>query len=171
MPRIGFTPWDLHASYISTAPFITPWSVRPRAGMPSSAARAAIRSILQAPSSSEYSLWTWRWTACAADCEVMPPQTYAPGRSSPPPFRGPSPQLAVSASAPGGPSALDPGHHLAGLLHPAVLGRGEPAVTLLTSELQLLAPVPPCQPGLRLGNALLGEAADLLGLRLPLGLA
>src|SRR5215217_5266781 len=45
------------------APFMTPWSVRPRAGCPSSAARAAIASILQAPSSSEYSLWAWRWTA------------------------------------------------------------------------------------------------------------
>src|SRR5260370_42681235 len=42
---------------------MTPWSVRPRAGCPSSAARAAIASILQAPSSSEYSLWAWRWTA------------------------------------------------------------------------------------------------------------
>src|SRR5215203_702907 len=42
---------------------MTPWSVRPRAGWPSSAARAAIASILQAPSSSEYSLWAWRWTA------------------------------------------------------------------------------------------------------------
>src|SRR3954453_1710674 len=31
--------------------------------MPSSAARAAIASILQAPSSSEYSLWACRWTA------------------------------------------------------------------------------------------------------------
>src|SRR3954452_21187073 len=45
------------------APFITPWSVSPRAGWPISAARAAIASILQAPSSSEYSLWAWRWTA------------------------------------------------------------------------------------------------------------
>src|SRR3954451_14912635 len=42
---------------------MTPWSVRPRAGMPSSAARSAIASILQAPSSSEYSLWACRWTA------------------------------------------------------------------------------------------------------------
>src|SRR5215207_4173981 len=42
---------------------MTPWSVSPRAGCPSSAARAAIASILQAPSSSEYSLWAWRWTA------------------------------------------------------------------------------------------------------------
>src|ERR687897_1164097 len=63
---IGLTPWARHASYISTAPFITPWSVSPRAGIPSSAARAAIRSILHAPSSSEYSLWTCRWTACPA---------------------------------------------------------------------------------------------------------
>ena len=45
----------------STAPFITPWSVRPSAGWPNSAARAASWSILQAPSSSEYSEWTWRW--------------------------------------------------------------------------------------------------------------
>src|SRR5918996_1513192 len=100
MPRIGFTPWDLHASYISTAPFITPWSVRPRAGMPSSAARAAIRSILQAPSSSEYSLWTWRWTACEADCEGMPGQSYAAGRSAPPPLSRRTSQLADSASVP-----------------------------------------------------------------------
>src|SRR5688500_13834117 len=40
---------------------MTPWSVSPRAGMSSSAARAASLSILQAPSSSEYSLWTCRW--------------------------------------------------------------------------------------------------------------
>src|SRR3954454_17557646 len=33
--------------------------------MSSSAARAASLSILQAPSSSEYSLWTCRWTAPA----------------------------------------------------------------------------------------------------------
>src|SRR3954470_8628638 len=44
---------------------MTPWSVSPRAGWPISAARAAIASILQAPSSSEYSLWAWRWTAGA----------------------------------------------------------------------------------------------------------
>ena len=40
---------------------MTPWSVRPSAGWPKSAARAASASILQAPSSSEYSEWTWRW--------------------------------------------------------------------------------------------------------------
>src|SRR4029450_2932644 len=42
---------------------MTPWSVSPSAGIPSSAQRATRASILQAPSSSEYSEWTWRWTA------------------------------------------------------------------------------------------------------------
>src|SRR3954447_24247958 len=42
---------------------MTPWSVSPKAGWSSSAARAAIASILQAPSSNEYSLWACRWTA------------------------------------------------------------------------------------------------------------
>src|SRR3954451_23826957 len=42
---------------------MTPWSVSPRAGWSSSAARAAIASILQAPSSREYSLWACRCTA------------------------------------------------------------------------------------------------------------
>src|SRR3954468_11935664 len=42
---------------------MTPWSVSPKAGWSSSAARAAIASILQAPSSSEYSLWACRCTA------------------------------------------------------------------------------------------------------------
>src|SRR4051812_6928437 len=49
----------------SIAPFMTPWSVSPSAGCPNSAARAASPSILQAPSSSEYSEWTCRWTAGA----------------------------------------------------------------------------------------------------------
>src|SRR4051812_20153249 len=43
------------------APFMTPWSVRPRAGWPNSAARLASALMLAAPSSSEYSEWTWRW--------------------------------------------------------------------------------------------------------------
>ena len=58
---IGLIPCFLHALYSSTAPFITPWSVRPSAGWPNAAARAARASILHAPSSSEYSEWTWRW--------------------------------------------------------------------------------------------------------------
>src|SRR3954464_2313166 len=44
---------------------MTPWSVSPSAGWSNSAARAASPSILQAPSSSEYSEWTWRCTAAA----------------------------------------------------------------------------------------------------------
>src|SRR4051794_36252537 len=40
---------------------MTPWSVRPRAGWPKAAARAASASILHAPSRSEYSEWTCRW--------------------------------------------------------------------------------------------------------------
>ena len=38
--------------------------------MPSSAARAAIASILFAPSSSEYSLWTCRWAAATPPCPI-----------------------------------------------------------------------------------------------------
>src|SRR4051794_21375289 len=40
---------------------MTPWSVRPRAGWPKAAARAASASTLHAPSRSEYSEWTCRW--------------------------------------------------------------------------------------------------------------
>jgi len=54
MPRAS------HAVCSSIEPFITPWSVSPSAGIPNSAARSTIGSILQAPSSSEYSLWTCR---------------------------------------------------------------------------------------------------------------
>src|SRR3954453_14215563 len=39
---------------------MTPWSVRPRAGWPSAAARSASALMLAAPSSSEYSEWTCR---------------------------------------------------------------------------------------------------------------
>src|SRR3954453_18001950 len=58
---MGLTPSSLHALYISTAPFMTPWSVSPSAGWPKAAARSTRPSILQAPSSSEYSEWTCRW--------------------------------------------------------------------------------------------------------------
>src|ERR1700733_6628091 len=55
--------WCLrHAVKSSTEPFITPWSVSARAGWSNDAARSASASILHAPSSSEYSEWTWRWT-------------------------------------------------------------------------------------------------------------
>src|SRR4051812_37229730 len=39
---------------------MTPWSVRPSAGWPSAAARAASALMFAAPSSSEYSEWTCR---------------------------------------------------------------------------------------------------------------
>src|SRR5215212_958385 len=39
---------------------MTPWSVRPRAGWPSAAARSASALMFAAPSSSEYSEWTCR---------------------------------------------------------------------------------------------------------------
>src|SRR5215218_6434603 len=39
---------------------MTPWSVRPSAGWPNAAARAASPSMFAAPSSSEYSEWTCR---------------------------------------------------------------------------------------------------------------
>src|SRR5436189_2044416 len=64
-PRIGLIPCFWQALYSSIEPFITPWSVSPSAGWSNSAARAARPSILQAPSSSEYSEWTWRCTAAA----------------------------------------------------------------------------------------------------------
>src|SRR6478672_9443698 len=55
-------PARVAARVSSTAPAIDPWSVRPIAGIPSSAARATSGSIRHAPSRMEYSLWTWRWT-------------------------------------------------------------------------------------------------------------
>src|SRR3954451_2916051 len=58
---MGLTPCLRAALNSSTEPFITPWSVSPIAGWPSSAARAARASTLHAPSSSEYSEWTCRW--------------------------------------------------------------------------------------------------------------
>src|SRR3954464_7590807 len=58
---MGLTPCLAQAFWSSTAPFITPWSVSPSAGCSNAAARSARASILHAPSSSEYSEWTWRW--------------------------------------------------------------------------------------------------------------
>src|SRR5579884_3486293 len=43
-------------------PYITPWSVRATAGISSSAARDTSRGMRLAPSSSENSVWLWRWT-------------------------------------------------------------------------------------------------------------
>src|ERR1019366_6742096 len=61
-PMIGLIPCLGDAVDRSTVPFITPWSVSASAGWSNDAALAASASILQAPSSSEYSEWTWRWT-------------------------------------------------------------------------------------------------------------
>src|ERR1700722_12274125 len=58
---IGLIPALRAAWCNSTAPFITPWSVRPSAGCPNDAARSTSPSIFDAPSSSEYSEWTCRW--------------------------------------------------------------------------------------------------------------
>src|SRR3954454_10184150 len=59
---------------------MTPWSGSPRAGWPNAAARAASPSILQAPSSNEYSLWTWRCTAGAKALPSMGSRADGPGR-------------------------------------------------------------------------------------------
>src|SRR3954452_14385712 len=59
-PRTGLTPLALQALYSSTEPFMTPWSVRPRAGWPRAAARSASALMFAAPSSNEYSEWTCR---------------------------------------------------------------------------------------------------------------
>src|SRR5690349_15976901 len=53
------------------APYMTPWSVRPMAGIPSSAARATIVGMRLAPSSSEYSVWLWRWTKVSGACGIV----------------------------------------------------------------------------------------------------
>src|ERR1700722_10813463 len=58
---IGLTPCFRQAVNSSTEPFITPGPVRPRARWSKDAARAASASTLHAPSSNEYSEWTWRW--------------------------------------------------------------------------------------------------------------
>src|ERR1700757_5085459 len=53
------------------APYMTPWSVRPIAGISSSAARATIAWMRLAPSSSEYSVWLWRWTKVFGACGIV----------------------------------------------------------------------------------------------------
>src|SRR5450756_419475 len=49
-----------------TTPPSVPWSVSATAGMPSSLALWTRLFTRQAPSSSEYSLWTWSWTKSEA---------------------------------------------------------------------------------------------------------
>src|SRR5215472_2010752 len=50
---------------------MTPWSVRPMAGISSSAARATMAGMRLAPSSSEYSVWLWRWTKLFGACGIL----------------------------------------------------------------------------------------------------
>src|SRR5215510_4571053 len=52
------------------APYIAPWSVMARAGISSSAARATMALIRLAPSSSENSVWLWRWTNVSGACGI-----------------------------------------------------------------------------------------------------
>lgn len=59
---IGLIPAARAASWNWRAPNIDPWSVRAIAGIPWETARATIRSMRAAPSSSENSLWLCRWT-------------------------------------------------------------------------------------------------------------
>src|SRR3954466_7962900 len=59
---------------------MTPWAVSPSAGWSNSAAGAARPSILQAPSSSEYSEWTWRCTAGAKVGRLWGRDPTEPGR-------------------------------------------------------------------------------------------
>src|SRR6266513_3807550 len=48
-----------------------PWSVRPIAGISSSAARCTMAAMRLAPSSSEYSVWLWRWTKVFGACDIL----------------------------------------------------------------------------------------------------
>jgi N-acetylglutamate synthase-like GNAT family acetyltransferase len=50
---------------------MTPWSVRAIAGISSSAALATIVGMRLAPSSSEYSVWLWRWTKVFGACGIV----------------------------------------------------------------------------------------------------
>src|SRR5579871_3484962 len=69
---------------------MTPWSVRAIAGISSSAARATMAGMRLAPSSSEYSVWLWRWTKLFGACGIVlvglaetPRLVYPPGRRPP----------------------------------------------------------------------------------------
>src|ERR1700719_5111225 len=89
---IGLTPCLRHALYSSTAPFITPWSVRPSAGCSNCAARAARASILQAPSSSEYSECTCRWAQEELLTGPLNARRRSGGASAAAPLFAPNPQ-------------------------------------------------------------------------------
>ena len=50
LPMIGLMPALVQSFSSSMAPYMTPWSVRARAGMPSSTARSTIWGNWEAPS-------------------------------------------------------------------------------------------------------------------------
>ena len=100
-----------------------PWSVIPIAGWPSAAAAATTSSTRAAPSSIEYSVWTWRWVklsptggllGAAGRCSTVDPQRFfhrlwmnhtavistVAGRGRP--WLGPQGGLGGSPDAPGG---------------------------------------------------------------------
>ncbi len=62
VPMMGFTPAALACFQKSNAPNTLPWSVIATAGIFCSAAACTSGPTRAAPSSIEYSLWTWRWT-------------------------------------------------------------------------------------------------------------
>src|SRR5215203_1639256 len=75
MPMMGLTPSAMAAFQNSTAPYMTPWSVRATAGWPRALARATSCGMRLRPSSREYSEWQWRWTkdmtlACAGTIQL-----------------------------------------------------------------------------------------------------
>src|ERR671930_422997 len=89
---------------------MTPWSVRPSAGCSNAAARSASASILQAPSSTEYSEWTWRWTHLIARRVYGREPTARPGQA--PGFALLAGRLLAPARAGGDDAAdQDEGHH------------------------------------------------------------
>lgn len=62
VPMIGLIPASVAVRQKSKAPNMLPWSVIATAGMRCSTAASMSGLTRAAPSSMEYSLWTWRWT-------------------------------------------------------------------------------------------------------------
>ena len=60
VPMIGLMPASVAVRQKSKAPNMLPWSVTATAGIPCSTAASTSGLTRAAPSSIEYSLWTWR---------------------------------------------------------------------------------------------------------------